>query len=174
LKFWFIAFLAATGLASVQGGMVHGYFGAESSRAGATLWTGTLLTLGLSALACWVIGARLLWPDLDTRFVLAAAAAEFAAYSVVAVVLTNAFSVAIANYFPAVIFLSAGFWASYRSQPSAGAIWGLGSLALMVVAAAGQVRRVGIHPQYFNHNAVFHVIHGIALFLFYVAARHLL
>jgi len=174
LKFWFVVFFAVTGVASAQGGMVHGYFSAESSRFGASLWTGTLLAIGLGSLACWVIGARLLWPDLDARLVLLAAVAEFAGYALVVIVLTRAFSIAIANYFPAVLFLAAGLWASYQSEPNLAVASGLGSLALMVVAGVGQVRRIGIHPRYFNHNALFHVLQGVALVLLYAAARRLL
>ena len=36
-----------------------------------------------------------------------------------------------------------------------------------------QQLRVGIHPVYFNHNALYHAIQGIALVMIYMGARAL-
>jgi hypothetical protein len=36
-----------------------------------------------------------------------------------------------------------------------------------ILAALLQQARVSIHPVYFNHNAVYHVVQGIALVLLY-------
>jgi hypothetical protein len=40
---------------------------------------------------------------------------------------------------------------------------------------AALVQRVGLapHPVYFNHNALYHLLQGVALLLFYLAARRL-
>ena len=46
--------------------------------------------------------------------------------------------------------------------------WGLG---LTFVAAAVQQGRVGLHPRYFNHNALYHLIQGAGLFLVFRGAR---
>ena len=46
--------------------------------------------------------------------------------------------------------------------------WGLG---LTFVAAAVQQARVGLHPRYFNHNALYHLIQGAGLFLVFRGAR---
>jgi hypothetical protein len=43
---------------------------------------------------------------------------------------------------------------------------------LVSVAAAGlQQAGIGIHPAYFDHNAVYHVLQGIALVLLYLGFR---
>jgi len=41
-------------------------------------------------------------------------------------------------------------------------------LALSAVAALLQASRVAIHPIYFDHNAVYHVLQAIALVLLYL------
>jgi hypothetical protein len=41
------------------------------------------------------------------------------------------------------------------------------SLALSIVAAVTQQARIALHPVYFDHNAVYHVIQAIALVVLY-------
>jgi hypothetical protein len=50
-------------------------------------------------------------------------------------------------------------------------LYGVTGLALTFVAAAVQQLRIAIHPVYFNHNALYHVIQAGALLLIFVAAR---
>jgi hypothetical protein len=42
------------------------------------------------------------------------------------------------------------------------------------VAAGIQQGGIGLHPVYFNHNALYHLVQGIALALIFLAARGLL
>lgn len=44
-------------------------------------------------------------------------------------------------------------------------------LALTAIAAALQQLGVGLHPEYFNHNAFYHAIQAFALWLLYATAR---
>jgi hypothetical protein len=41
---------------------------------------------------------------------------------------------------------------------------------LTLVAAAVQQARIALHPTYFNHNALYHLLQAIALFLIFRAA----
>jgi len=41
----------------------------------------------------------------------------------------------------------------------------------MFAASALQQLHVGLHPRYFNHNALYHLIQGIALALLFNALR---
>jgi hypothetical protein len=41
------------------------------------------------------------------------------------------------------------------------------SFAISLLAAAVQQARIAIHPEYFDHNAVYHVLQAIALVLLY-------
>jgi hypothetical protein len=44
-------------------------------------------------------------------------------------------------------------------------------LALVFVGAAVQQSGVALHPVYLDHNTVYHIIQGLALWLLYRAAR---
>jgi hypothetical protein len=47
-------------------------------------------------------------------------------------------------------------------------------VALSFVAAAVQQTETSLHPLYFNHNALYHLIQAFALLLIFLAARGLL
>ncbi|MEW5915802.1 MAG: hypothetical protein AB1762_05330, partial [Gemmatimonadota bacterium] len=65
-----------------------------------------------------------------------------------------------------VLFLIAAALQALRSGVQG---WGLVavSFVLSIVAAIAQQTRIALHPVYFDHNAVYHVIQGIALVLLY-------
>jgi len=165
LQRWFIVFFSATALASLAGGAVHGFFG--DSRA---LWRFVLIALGVVSASAWAIGARLLFTDRVAGFVTTAALVELAVYSLLVVFVTDSFSIAIANYLPSTLFLIVAFFASYRSGAGTPVAIGLSGLVLTLVAAAVQQARIALHPTYFNHNALYHLLQAIALFLIFRAA----
>jgi len=86
------------------------------------------------------------------------------------VFVTDSFSIAIANYLPSTLFLIVAFFASYRSGAGTPVAIGLSGLVLTLVAAAVQQARIALHPTYFNHNALYHLLQAIALFLIFRAA----
>jgi hypothetical protein len=53
--------------------------------------------------------------------------------------------------------------------------WGLvtGGLLLSVAAAVLQQAQVVIHPDYFDHNALYHVVQAIALLVLYLGFRRI-
>ena len=172
LQLWFVVFFAATGFASALGGTVHGFFVARPSRVGTVLWRATLISIGVVAAAGWMIGVRMLSSDAPP-WVLTVVVLELVAYAVVVVAVRDAFWVAIANYVPSTGFLLIAYWAAYRSHPTGAVAIGLAGLALTLAASVGQHLRVGIHPVYFNHKALYHVVQGIALFMIFWSGRHL-
>jgi hypothetical protein len=58
-----------------------------------------------------------------------------------------------------------------RHSPSAGWRWIAMGLALSVVAAVLQQQRVAVHPVYFDHNALYHLVQAIALVVLYRGLR---
>jgi hypothetical protein len=42
------------------------------------------------------------------------------------------------------------------------------------MGAAVQQLRIGLHPAYFNHNALYHLVQAVALALVFAACRDLL
>jgi hypothetical protein len=170
LRRWWIVFFASIGLGALLGGTVHGFFLAPGA-ARDTLWKATLLCIGVTAVACWMIGARLAFRELGVAWVRRAAIAQYVAYAAVVLFVTSAFLVAIATYLPATLFLLVVLILAYRRVPARALAYGIAGLLLTFVAAAVQTLRVAIHPVYFNHNALYHLIQAVALVLIYLGAR---
>ena len=165
---WFRVFFASTGLAAFLGGVVHGFLTDSSSRAHAALWTATLIASGVSALAIWMIGAELVDRPY-AREIRRIALAAFTAYLAV-IVVQNTFVIAIIAFLPAVLFLLIVFGWRYRRRRETAALWGIAGLLLMLLGAAVQRAGSGRLPDWFNHNAVFHVIQALALACLFAAA----
>ena len=168
LQRWFVIFFSATAVASLAGGAVHGYY-ADSK----ILWRIVLIALGVVSTAAWAIGARLLFSDRVAWFITLAASVELGLYTLIVVFVTDSFSVAIANYLPSTLWLIAAFFVAYRSHATPALGLGLMGLLLTLLAAGVQQARIALHPTYFNHNALYHALQAIALFLIFRAAAFL-
>jgi hypothetical protein len=169
LRFYFVAFFCAVGLAALLGGTDHGFLLDKTTRLRAIVWKGTLLAIGLSALAAWQAGALLIAPT-PARWIRAGTVVVFIGY-LFAVARSDAFLVAIVHYLPAVMFLLAVFGWRYLRGQEQHYLWGVVALLLMFVAAGVQQARIGLHPVLFNHNALYHLIQAVALLLLFYAAR---
>ena len=164
LQRWFVIFFGATALASLAGGLVHGFFSDSK-----LLWRLVLIALGVVSAAGWAIGADLLFTDRTARLVATAAWVAFAAYAFVVIFVTDTFLVAIVNYLPSTLFLILAFSVHYRAEGETPVLIGLTGLFLTLVAAAVQQSGIALHPKYFNHNALYHVLQAVALFLVFRA-----
>jgi len=169
LRYWWVVLFASIGLGSLLGGIVHGFV--EPGPTSETLWRATLLSLGLTTLATWTIGAQLALREPAATWVRGAAIAQVIVYTIVVLFVSSTFIVAIATYVPATLFLLVALVLTYRRAPHRALAYGIGGLVLTFVAAAVQQLRIAIHPVYFNHNALYHVIQGVALFLIFLGAR---
>jgi hypothetical protein len=157
----FALFFAGSALAAAAGGTVHGFL-PESS----TLWALSLMALGVPAMAAWGIAGRILLPAAWDPWLWRAAVGEFLAYALVVLATARAFLVAILNYLPAAVALAVAFARARR-------LAGFGGMLLIFVGAGVQAGRIALHPQYFDHNALYHVLDGVAVVLIFVAARGL-
>ena len=83
------------------------------------------------------------------------------------------FLIAICNYLPAVAFLLAALVARFLQRRETPVLVGAAGLGLTFVAAGLQQAGIGLDPRYFNHNALYHVIGGVALAMLYWCARTL-
>ena len=177
LQEWFVILFAATAVAAFLGGTVHGFFVTTSgpaSRGHNMLWRSVLVAIGLASTSAWAIGAHLLFSDRIARIVTIAASVEFAAYAVLVVFVTDAFFFAALNYLPSTLFLVVAFALRYRFDESSPVGLGLGGLVLTLVAAGMQRARIGFHPRYFSHNALFHLLQAMATLMIFRAAQFLI
>lgn len=170
IRLFFVTFFGFTALASLTGGTYHLLLSNSSSMPAAIVWKATVLAIGPAAFAAWSIGACLLFAQPIRGRVVKAAFIAFMIYSIYVVAIDDHFWVAIANYIPAAVFLGISFACSYRRHPEPPILIGLFGLGVTGVAAVIQRLGLSLHPSYFNHNATYHLIQAIGLFLIFRAA----
>src|SRR2546428_7173290 len=168
LRRWWIVFFASIGAGSLLGGTVHGFFRVEGTPGYAILWPATILALGVTSTATWTIAAHLLLPEAVRSWVLRAAIRLLIVYAIVVLFVSSRFVVAIAAYLPATLLLLVAMCVAYRRNPRRAIAYGVGGLVLTFLAAAVQQLRIAVHPVYFDHNALYHVMQGVALLLIFL------
>lgn len=170
IRRFFVIFFSSLALTSLTGGTYHLLFSASSSIPAYLLWKITVVALGAVAFAAWSIGACVFLSQSAKDFVVKAAFVEFSGYSAYVVAVDDHFWVAIANYLPSVFFLGTAFAIGYRRLSAQPILIGLLGLGVTVAAAAIQRFGLSLHPTYFNHNATYHLVQAIGLFMIFRAA----
>ena len=173
LRFWFVVFFASACLASLLGGTVHGFFKEADSAGRAILWPATLLSILVTGLAAWLAATLLQLQGNMATMARRAGLAVMALLAMLVLFVTRAFFVAIIAYLPATAFLLLSIVAAYRRSKARALRWGILGLTLTFLAAGVQHFHVAIHHVYFDHNALYHVIQGVALWMIFRAARYL-
>ncbi len=164
-----VLFFSSLALGSFIGGIVHGFFPESGSLVNFVLWKATIISLGLVALFSWFIAGITLLPKYY-KIIKRAALVEFLLYSVYVIFVNSNFKVAIYNYVPPIILLLISFFYIY-SKNKYYSIIGIFGILLTFIAAWVQQARISIHPIYFNHNAVYHIIQAMAIFLIFITFR---
>ena len=166
-------FFGSAAVASLAGGTVHGFFLDVRTLGNAILWRITLIAIGVTAASAWAIGARVLFPVPTARRITIAAAAALAAYCVFTLLITQDFRAAVVFYLPAAVFLLVVLSVAYARARERGILVAVAGLGLMFVAAAVQQARIALHPRDFDHNALYHLIQAVALWLLFLGLRRL-
>lgn len=165
---WLMLFFAATGVAAILGGTVHGFFALEGTPGHDILWSATLIAIGVAAFAAWGLGARLVLRDGLARGLIGLTALVLTGYTGLVLAGYREFRVAVLHYVPATVFLLLAVLAAHRRRPRAGLRLAAAGLALSFVAALLQQLGIGVHPVRFDHNALYHVLEAGALVLLYL------
>lgn len=169
----FAALFTALSLASALGGTYHGFFSDTHSTLGDAFWLGTLLSIGVVSFFNWLVAAEIQLTPSMRRLVFWIATIQLLGFAFYVTIVSRDFLIASINTVPAMVFLLLGYVRVIRR----GAGWQtwLGLLGLLVafVGAAMQQMKLGIHPDYFNHNAVYHVLQFAAFALIFVSIRGL-
>ena len=174
LRPWFTLFFASIGAAALGGGTVHGFFSDTETLGYRILWPSTLIAAGLTAMATWIIGAKLWLSEKLARTISMLAIFEFAVYSIMVLFFTQSFFLVVVNYLPATLFLLTIFYLLYSHMRAQELRAGFAGLVLTFVAAAVQIAGIPLHPIYFSHNALYHVVQAIALLMIFRSARWLI
>lgn len=171
VRWWFVLFFASVALATAAGGTVHGFFAEGGSPGHRVLWPTTLILIGIAAWSATRIGTMMEFAGTPERMINRAAMAGFVAYVVVVLWISSAFLVAIIGYFPALVVLGAAAMMAYRRDKQSAFLAGFLGIGIMVMAAVVQQMQIDISAKYFNHNALYHVLQGIGLYMVFVMAR---
>lgn len=173
MRTWFIVFFGALAAAALTGGTSHGFFHDESTLIFKVLWNTTLIAIGVTAWSAWMIGSRFEFASGAARPLRWFASALFLGYCIVVLFVRNSFAVAIVHYLPAVLFLLAAFASGYFRSRRRHYLTGLIGLSLTLAAAGAQQTRIALHPEYFDHNALYHLIQAVAVLMLFLSAREI-
>jgi len=164
--------MGALASAAFWGAVFHAFFPAgTATRPGFVAWIPVVLSILVVAAALLEVGLRVAAPRLPALPRGAIVAAYAGAFAAVALLVDESYATIVRFYAPTVfLFLVVAGRQAVQSRSMAWALIAV-SLAISVVAAALQQARVSIHREHFDHNAVYHVLQGIALVLLYRGFR---
>jgi len=182
LRRWFVVVIGGAGLAALAAGTIRGFYAfpasatvipADAPLAVKALWSLMGIAIGAVGLAAWNISAGLLVPDNGgRRLALGTLAVLYGLYAVYVAAAPREYWVSIAAYLPPTLALLAALaWRAIARAP--GALLGVAGLVTTFVAAAQQQLQIGIHPVYFNYNALYHLLQGLGLVLLQLCAVRL-
>lgn len=159
--------MGALAAAALFGAVFHAFFPAKTStRAGFLMWMPVAASIAIASAAMLTASFRRIFrlSDVARRLAVGVYAAAF----VLAVLfIDESYGTIVIFYGPALLLLLAvGVRESLRGADPAWRSLTAG-LALSVIAALLQQARVIVHPVYFDHNALYHVVQSIALVLIY-------
>jgi hypothetical protein len=165
--------MAGLASAAFWGAVFHAFFPRETETwPGFIAWIPVSLSIVVAASALLDLGLRALAPGLregTRRGVVIAYAAVFAA---VVLLVDESFGSIVRFYVPALLVsLTAAAARAIRERGGWSPV--AGGLALSGGAAALQQLEVALHPVYFDHNAVYHVVQAAALVLLYAGFRRI-
>jgi hypothetical protein len=166
-------FFGSAAAASLAGGTVHGFFFDARTLGNAVLWRVTLIAIGVTAASAWAIGARVLCSPPVARRITVVAAGALVGYSVLTLFITQDFRAAVVFYLPAAVFLLIVLSVAYARAQERRILVAIAGLALMFIAAGVQQARIALHPTYFDHNALYHLLQAVALWLLFLGLRRL-
>ena len=158
---------------SLTGGSYHGFFpGGTEDPAGWAVWITTMLILGVAASLTWILFFLLLGRRArGLRVVIVAVTAAFLVYAYVVVRIDHSFRVSAIASAPPVLAVLVLMLVRAVRDGHRNAMLASAAIGLMLAAAALQQLHVGLHPVWFNHNALYHLLEGIALAVLFVALR---
>ena len=164
--------MGALASAAFFGAVFHAFFPSNTeTRAGFYAWIPVSLSIMVVSCTLLALGLRVLVPGLGKNVRQLLVAAYCVTFAYVVLFVDESYGTIVRFYAPTLIlFLIAAVREALRQQTRA---WWLlsAAFALSIVAALLQQMKVALHLIYFDHNALYHVLQGIALVLLYFGFR---
>ena len=170
-----VGLFVTLGGSSLLGAAFHAFFPgkADGSTGGYLVWIATGVAIAATTAAVWYLDALLLGRGPLVRRLEALVPVYFLAFIGTLVFVDYRFSTIIAFYAPAIAALAIIAVARYAATRSRASLYLVLGTGLSFAAAAVQVLKVDLHPRYFNFNALYHAVQGVALVCFFAALRRL-
>jgi hypothetical protein len=163
------------GMSSLLGAVFHAFFPDKTgTSAGHLIWMLTGISIAVTASVVWYINAMFTRYRLLANVLPALVPVYFIAFVYVLFFVDFRFRTMISFYAPAVVVLAVIAVRTYLQSRSRDWLYLMLGTGLSFVAAAVQTLKVGLHPQYFNFNALYHLIQGVALAFLFLAFRLML
>jgi hypothetical protein len=164
--------LGALASAAFWGAIFHAFFPADTTTLpGFIAWIPVAVSIIVAGAIMLELGLRFLVPALPApvrRSIVATYAAGFAG---VVLLVDESFTSIVRFYVPPLmLFLVASGYQAVRGRNAGWARIAFG-LIISVGAALLQQGKVSIHPLYFDHNAVYHVVQTVAIVFLYFGFR---
>lgn len=169
-KTWLLFFFTIA-VSSFLGGTVHGFCSNPMTLCQTILWPTTLLSIGLTAVCCWIIGGYFLFKKNIMQKWMAFIACLYVIYAIVVIFYIQKFFIAIISYLPAILFLFIANLMVFVKTKSSSCLWVMSGIITSFVAAYIQQAGVALNSEYFNHNATYHIVQIIGLCLLFKGAR---
>jgi hypothetical protein len=163
--------MAGLASAAFWGALFHAFFPDDTTTLpGFVAWIPVILSIILAAAAMLQLGLRILLPGLPAPWHRGIVMTYVAIFAGVVLFHDESFTSIVRFYVPALAFLiiAAARQAAHRT---AGGALVLSGLLISALAAVLQQAGVAIHPSYFDHNAVYHVVQSTALVFLYLGFR---
>ena len=166
--------MGALASAALWGAVFHAFFPAGTATdSGFIAWIPVSLSIVVAAATMLGLALLTLVPRLPPRGLRAIVAAYAAIFAGVVVLVDESFTSIVRFYAPALVLFLLGAARQATRGRSRG--WGLIAAGLLVSIGAAllQQAEVAVHPDYFDHNAVYHVVQCLALVFLYLGFREI-
>ena len=175
LRRWLIGFYTSAAAASLAGAAVHGLSASKDDPGRLAYWRVSLSAISLAGLCAWHLAATLEPRSGVGRSLLVPVDIVYLAYLVTVSRTHPSFQSALALYAPGAFFLRLALLSRLRVPAERrSAALAQAALAVSTVAAVIQLRKIALHPRWFDHNATFHLVQAAAFAILYPAARGML
>jgi hypothetical protein len=164
--------MGALASAAFWGAIFHAFFPDDTATtAGFLAWMPVVLSIVVASATMLELALRLLAPRLSPAGRRAIVAAYAAGFAGVVILVDESFTSIVRFYVPALVLFLAGSTRQAIRSPASGWRLVVAGLVLSASAAVLQQAKVSIHPTYFDYNAVYHVVQGVALVFLYLGFR---
>lgn len=168
-----LSLMASLVSASFFGGLYHGFFPLKTTTSGGWLvWMLTMMSIGMTSMNLLQLSV-LLEVQKHRNALLWVCVGIFMLYAWYVLSINHSFRMAVYMYLVALLVFLVVQIRLYMKTKSRSFLGGILAILLMIIAAHLQQLHIGLHPLYFNYNALYHLLQGIALLLLFLSLRRI-